>query len=233
MSPDSHTVLVLDEDPATLSFLANNLCADGFTTVPVSKPEHALSKAATQFPDIAIVSVNGGTGRQIVQSIRAGEGNVDRRLPVVLTGHDRHELEVVRNLNLGADDYVPKPFSYPELLARVNALLRRVALDSPNGQRILRAGSIEVDTLGRSVKIGAHHIDLSRKLYALLAKLASDPHRVFTKNELLRELWGIPATGSTRTLDTHCCRLRDLLRGEDDIRYVQNVWGVGYRLLPA
>lgn len=229
MTPETHTILIVEEDPGLRAFLHENLGADGFVTVPVREPEHALATAATQFPDAAIVSVNGGSGRSIVAAVRDGREGVDHRLPVLLIGRDRGELEVVRNLNLGADDYLAKPFSYAELLARLRALLRRVELDSPLSRRVFQVGEIRIDTATRSVHVGDRSVDLSKKVYALLVKLASEPERVFTKEELLRELWGRNVR-SPRTLDAHACRLRHALSLTG---YVQNVWGVGYRLMPS
>lgn len=227
---DSHTILVLDEDTELLAYVSENLIADGYNTISVDNPAHALSMSATQFPDLAIVSVNGGSGRDIVQQIRAGATDTDPRLPLILTGRDRDALETVRNLNLGADDYLPKPFSYSELHARVGALLRRVELDAPNGTKVLRVGKIQIDVASRNTTVDSTPIDLSRKLHSLLTLLASEPHRVFTKQELMRQVWG-HAAGSSRTLDSHACRLRHALAVHGD-RYIQNVWGVGYRLLP-
>ena len=123
-----------------------------------------------------------------------------------------------------------KPFSYPELRGRVSALLRRV-----NGRRSLgrlRVGDLEVDPPSREVRLRGARIDLSQKEFALLRTLASDPARVFTKDELLRSIWGFRTRGTTRTLDSHACRLRQKLAAHGD-RFVVNVWGVGYRLVDA
>jgi signal transduction histidine kinase len=121
-----------------------------------------------------------------------------------------------------------KPFSYPELRARVEALLRRADVRRRPGR--LRVGELEVDAAARVVRLRGTTVELSQKEFALLRTLASDPTRVFTKDELLRTIWGFRTLGSTRTLDSHACRLRHKLgRGGD--RFVVNVWGVGYRLV--
>jgi DNA-binding response OmpR family regulator len=136
----------------------------------------------------------------------------------------------VRGFDRGADDYVCKPFSYPELRGRVAALLRRA--DRTSSRSRLRAGALEVDPPSREVRLHGERVVLSQKEFALLRTLVSEPTRVFTKEELLRSIWGFRSRGSTRTLDSHACRLRHKLGTRGD-RYIVNVWGVGYRLVDA
>jgi DNA-binding response OmpR family regulator len=124
----------------------------------------------------------------------------------------------------------PKPFSYPELRSRVASLLRRA--QQRRGQGRLRVGALELDPASRDVRLHGARIDLSQKEFALLRALAAEPTRVFTKEELLRTIWGYRSIGTTRTLDSHACRLRHKLGAYGD-RYVINVWGVGYRLVDA
>lgn len=121
-----------------------------------------------------------------------------------------------------------KPFSYGELRGRLAALLRRT--QQPRGQGRLRVGALEVDPPSREVRLHGDRLDLSQKEFALLRVLASDPTRVFAKEELLRTIWGFRTIGTTRTLDSHACRLRMKLAARGD-RFVVNVWGVGYRLV--
>jgi DNA-binding response OmpR family regulator len=121
-----------------------------------------------------------------------------------------------------------KPFSYPELRLRIAALLRRADRGLRRGR--LRVGELEVDPPSRNVTLRGRRVELSQKEFALLRTLAAEPTRVFTKEELLRTVWGFRSMGSTRTLDSHACRLRRKL-GADGDRFVVNVWGVGYRLI--
>src|SRR5438270_492386 len=125
-------------------------------------------------------------------------------------------------------DAVGKPFNYPELLARIGALLRRHERRSP--ARRYRIGPLEVDFLARQVLLEGESVSLSKKEFALLRALAAEPTRVFTREELLRGVWGFRSLGATRTLDSHACRLRRKLAANGD-RFVVNVWGVGYRLI--
>jgi DNA-binding response OmpR family regulator len=167
----------------------------------------------------------------VLREIREADGIGSRfnpRLPViVLTGRGSEE-ERVRGLDFGADDYVVKPFHYPELRARIGAVLRRGA-DRSEGP--CRVGEIVVDTARRRVWVGDREVQLSRKEFCLLRALAADPSRVFSKQELLRDIWGYRNLADrTRTLDSHASRLRRKLDPEHG-RYVVNCWGYGYRLV--
>jgi DNA-binding response OmpR family regulator len=146
----------------------------------------------------------------------------------VLGGTGADAVDRVRAFDRGCDDYVPRPFVYDELLARIRAVLRRVA---PPTREWIEAGAIAVDTATRRVTVAGRPVELSGKEYELLVKLMSDPTRVFRKDELLREVWGFLSAGRTRTLDSHASRLRRKLASEGEGPFVVNVWGVGYRLL--
>jgi DNA-binding response OmpR family regulator len=186
-----------------------------------------------QQPDLALVDLGlpDGSGLDLIARVRAADGIASRLDPsvplVVLTGR-AGEIDRVRGFERGADDYVVKPFSYGELRLRVQAVLRRTRARREGGT--MRVGGLEIDPASRDVRVGGELVVLSQKEYALLRALAAQPTRVFTKSELLRDVWGFRSLGTTRTLDSHACRLRRKLgaRGE---RFVVNVWGVGYRLV--
>jgi DNA-binding response OmpR family regulator len=145
---------------------------------------------------------------------------------IVLTGRGADD-ERVRGLEFGADDYLVKPFHYPELRARINAILRRRG-GHQDGPR--RVGDLVVDPARRRVWVEGRDVRLSNKEFSLLRVLVSDPIRVFPKKELLEEVWGFRTSAQTRTLDSHASRLRRKLDPEHS-RYVINCWGVGYRLI--
>jgi DNA-binding response OmpR family regulator len=162
--------------------------------------------------------------------VRAADGiasRVDPHTPVMMLSGQAGELDRLRGFDRGCDDYLPKPFSYPELRARVAALLRR-SDDRPSRGR-LRVGTLDVDPAAREVRLRGELIPLSQKEFALVRTLATEPTRVYTKAELLRTIWGYRDLGTTRTLDSHACRLRAKLGVHGDA-FVVNVWGVGYRL---
>jgi DNA-binding response OmpR family regulator len=234
MTDERSTILVVEDDAATRTFLADNLSADGYEVLVAETARDALRLLERKYPDLAIVDLGlpDVDGLALVERVRAADGVATRLNPdvplLVLTGRDG-ELDRVRGFERGADDYVVKAdFNYPELRLRVAALLRRTAR-RPRGGR-LRVGDLEVDPLSRDVLLRGGRIELSQKEFALLRTLASDPTRVFTKEELLRTVWGYRSMGSTRTLDSHACRLRHKLARDGD-RFILNVWGVGYRLV--
>lgn len=233
MTDDRSTILVVEDDRNTRSFLVDNLAADGYELLSATTVEEALAEIGTNFPDLVLLDLGlpDRDGLELLHEIRTADGvgsRVDPTLPLlVLTGR-AGELHRIRTIERGADDVLPKPFSYPELRARVGALLRRAELRTRRGR--LRVGPLEVDPAARTARLHGRSIALSQKEFALLRTLATDGTRVFTKDELLRNIWGYRHLGSTRTLDSHACRLRQKLSTETE-KWVVNVWGVGYRLL--
>ena len=201
---------LLVADAAADSQLTRHLTVDGFRLV---------SDERTQ-PDLALVD-----DVAIVEELRARHGDV----PVIVLGNpDSDAVDRVRALERGCDDFLARPFAYEELLARIRAVLRRVA---PSGHELLVAGPIRADLATRCVTVNGRVVSLAGKEYELLLKLISDPERVFTKEQLLRDVWDFRSLGRTRTLDSHASRLRRKLQCYGAGPFVINVWGVGYRLL--
>jgi hypothetical protein len=207
----SATLLLIDREPSTRSLLERHLRRDGFELVSGVPPSERR-------PDLVLAG---------------DEAELDRwrgEAPVIVLGraeaapHDR-----VRAFRRGCDDYVARPFDYDELVERIRAVLRRAR--GPEPQRLV-AGPLEVDLTGHVVRLAGAAIALSQKEFALVVCLARQPRRVFTKDELLRDVWGYRASARTRTLDSHVSRIRRKLREVDpETPLVENVWGVGYRLL--
>lgn len=229
------TILLVEDDDATRAFLADNLTADGYDLLVADCASIGLSLLERKFPDLALLDIGlpDGSGLELVRRVRSADGLVSRinpDMPLMVVSGRATELDRVRGFDRGADDYVCKPFSYPELRGRIAALLRRADHRPARGR--LRAGPLEVDPPSREVLLRGARVPLSQKEFALLRTLASDPRRVFTKEELLRSIWGYRSIGTTRTLDSHACRLRHKLGAHGD-RFVVNVWGVGYRLVDA
>jgi DNA-binding response OmpR family regulator len=227
------SILLAEEDATIRAFLADNLTADGYAVLPADTKRAAIGVLEAHQPDLVLCDVNGDT-LALLDAVRAADGLASRIHPdtplIVLTARG-DELARLRYFDRGSDDVVAKPFSYPELRARIRALLRRT--HGHGAGRVMRVGTLHIDTLARDVRIGETPIELSTKEYALLCHLAADPTRVFTKNELLRDVWGYRSRGMTRTLDSHACRLRHKLVAADGWRWIENVWGVGYRLAPV
>ena len=172
------------------------------------------------------------SGFEVCSRLRQGEpGRAwNRDVPVIMVSARSEPVDRVRGFARGCDDYVVKPFVYEELLARMRAVLRRVA-----GPRhsLLAVRELEIDLASRTVRRSGERVQLSAKEYELLVALAEDPERVFRKEDLLRNVWGFRSLGRTRTLDSHASRLRRKLNRDGDSAYVLNVWGVGYRLVAS
>ncbi|HXF98826.1 MAG TPA: response regulator transcription factor [Gaiellaceae bacterium] len=218
-------VLVADPEPATREYLGRQLRGDGFDVLGAARRSEALELVERARPDLVLLGEP-----DLCSRLRTGPPGATwgRSVPVIVLAPSSDPGERVRALERGADDAVGRPFAYEELLARIRALLRRT---SAAGAEVLTAGALRVDRRTRRVTVGEIPVGLSAKEFALLVRLASDPYRVFTKEELLREVWGFRSLGRTRTLESHASRLRRKLRAAGDDRYVVNVWGVGYRLL--
>jgi DNA-binding response OmpR family regulator len=231
---DPPRVLLVEDDPALRTFLADHLAADGFVTLLAETVAEGLRMLEHRRPDLALIDVGlpDGSGLDLIARVRGADGiasRVDPATPlIVLTGR-AGEIDRVRGFERGADDYVVKPFSYGELRLRLLAVLRRSRARRTGAGRV-RVGALEIDPVSRDVCLHGAPVVLSQKEFALLRALAADPTRVFTKTELLRDVWGFRSPGTTRTLDSHACRLRRKLGGGGD-RFVVNVWGVGYRLV--
>jgi DNA-binding response OmpR family regulator len=225
-------IVVCEDEEVTLELLCDHLTADSFAALPAPSAADALRLCRYNQPDLLLLDLTlpDAPGLDVLREIRQADGigsRFDPRLPViVLTGRGA-DVDRVRGLESGADDYVLKPFHYEELRARIGAVLRRV------GQRRegpCRVGEIVIDPARRKVAVGGREVELSKKEFALLRALASDPCRVFSKEELLQSVWGYRGPNHTRTLDSHASRLRRKLDPEHGL-YVVNCWGVGYRLV--
>jgi DNA-binding response OmpR family regulator len=233
MTEAPSTVLLVEDDDATRMFLADNLTADGYELLVAETIREGARLLESRAPDVAVVDVGlpDGSGLDLVRRVREADGlasHIDPFTPMLVLSGRASDVDRVRGFERGADDYVPKPFTYPELRLRLAALLRRA--QGRRGRGRLRVGALEVDPTSREVRLHGQRIAVSQKEFALLRTLAAEPARVFTKEELLRSIWGYRSLGTTRTLDSHACRLRAKLNAGGE-RWLVNVWGVGYRLV--
>jgi DNA-binding response OmpR family regulator len=226
------TLVVCEDDAPTLELLCDHLQADRFRVLPAASAGDALRLCHYRQPDLLLLDLllPDASGLDVLREIRASDGasgHYDAALPVIVITGRGSEADRLRGLTEGADDYVVKPLYLPELVARIRAVLRR-----RQGRRSgpLRVGDLVVDPVRRDVRLGGRSVRLANKEFALLRTLASEPTRVFSKQELLRDIWGYHTLARTRTLDTHASRLRRKLDPETG-RYVCNCWGVGYRLI--
>src|SRR6266511_926308 len=196
--------LVLAEpEPETRGYLERHLSNDGFEVLGTGRGGEVLELAERVRPDLVLVAsaLSDSSGLDVCRRIREGEPgrSWDRQVPVIVLGDLAADaVDRVRAFERGCDDYVPRPFFYEELLARIRAVLRR---SSPPAADRLEAGELVVDRRTRRVTVGEESVSLAGREYELLVRLASEPARVFTKEELLRDVWGFRSIGGERPTD--------------------------------
>jgi DNA-binding response OmpR family regulator len=217
-------VLVAEPEPETREYLGRQLRDDGFDVLGAARRSEALELAESARPDVVLLAE-----LELCLRLRRGEpGRTwDRNVPVIVLAPSSDPVDRVRALDRGADDVMGRPFAYEELLARIRALIRR---SSAAAGDVIVAGDLVIDRPTRRVRVRDTGVTLSAKEFELVAKLASEPQRVFTKEELLREVWGYRALGRTRTLESHASRVRKKLCLDPDDRFIVNVWGVARRV---
>jgi DNA-binding response OmpR family regulator len=224
-------VLVVDDEPMVRDVLARYLEKEGYEVDVAEDGEQALDALATQVPDLVLLDLMlpRVDGLEVLRRMR-------ERTPtaVIMLTARGEETDRVVGLELGADDYVTKPFSPREVVARVRAVLRRASTKPSTGAPgVVTAGDLEIDGLGRGAQLRGVPIKLTRKEFDLLLLLASNPRRAFTRSELLEEVWDFAWDGDTSTVTVHVRRLREKIETDpSDPRHLVTVWGVGYRFDP-
>jgi DNA-binding response OmpR family regulator len=206
-------LLLAEPEPSMRGFLERQLSSDGFDVLAFSSTDE-LPRAAE--PDVLVLGDPDALDRCLVTDCA-----------VIVLGSPDSETRL-RALER-CDDYLSRPFAYEELVARIRAVLRR----RPPRSELLHLGELVIDRAARRVMAGGVDVVLSAKEYALLLKLASDPERVFTREQLLRDVWGYRSYVPTRTLESHASRVRCKLAAAGLPGWVVNAWGVGYKLRPA
>jgi len=221
------TILVVDDEPIVRDVVVRYLRRDGFTTLEAGDGDAARRLIETDEPELVVLDVMlpGTSGLELCRWIRGRS-----ELPVIMLTARGEEADRIVGLELGADDYLTKPFHPQELVARATALLRRAHVE-PEQAKLIRAGKLEVDLERHEVRHDKARVQLRPKEFDLLALLARHPGRVFQRSELLDLVWGYDFPGYTRTVDVHVQQVREKLgaAGITDPS-IQTVWGVGYRL---
>ncbi|MDR5676584.1 MAG: response regulator transcription factor [Armatimonadota bacterium] len=222
-------VLVVDDEPHIVELVRYNLEREGFQVSVAYDGHEALQRARAERPDLIVLDLMLPyvDGLEVCRALRR-----ESTVPILMLTAKDGELDRVLGLETGADDYVTKPFSPRELVARVRAILRRARPESAAGagQPQLVAGDLVLDPNTREVFLAGRPVDLTTKEFDLLRLLMAHPNRVFTRDALLEHVWGYDYLGSTRTVDMHISRLRDKI--EDDPAsptYIVTVRGVGYK----
>lgn len=236
-------ILLVESDRMVAERLAQQLAADGYRVEVARTVPHARMLAAACPPRLAVIGrLDGSRGAiELIEEIRLGaaaeadggsddpEPAWDRTLPVLAIGAGPSMLELLRAFEAGADD-VARGAAYLELRARVRAVLGRVE-SRPDPRPLIEASGLRIDLRGRTALLNGRRLDLRKMEFELLAQLAREPDRTFTRQELLRAVWGYRSAGSSRTVDTHASRLRAKLTAVDRRSWLVAARGVGYRLI--
>ncbi len=225
-------LLLADDEPAIVDAVRYALAREGFDVDVATDGEAALAAARSREYDLALIDIMMPkmSGTDVCRTLRA-----ESDLPIVLLTAKDAELDRVLGLELGADDYVTKPFSMPELVSRIRAILRRRELDRSAGQAATRrVGGIEIDLGRHQVHVDGKPVFLTPSEFKVLALLAEEPERVFTRRQIMEHLWQSPYVGDERASDVHISNLRRKVEpSPGPPRRIVTVRGVGYKLMPV
>jgi DNA-binding response OmpR family regulator len=224
-------VLIIEDDPNVAEVVARYLQREGYQVEIVDDGARGLARALSHPPDLVVLDLMLPSldGLEVCRQLRAAAP-----VPVIMLTARGEEDDRITGLELGADDYVAKPFSPRELTARVKAVLRRAAggITAADEPSILRAGSLEVDPVAHEVHMDGRLVELTAKEFDLLVHFMRHPRRAFRREELLEDVWGF-SYGDTSTVTVHMRRLREKIEDDpSEPRHVCTVWGVGYRFEP-
>ncbi len=231
------SVLVVEDDPGLLATLEFNLQATGYHVLTASDGATALDIRRSNSVELIILDLSLPVmgGMQVCKALRDAGDTV----PIIMLTAWHQENQRVDGLRSGADDYVVKPFSLSELMARVEAQLRRATMfnnlpvNGANGGHTIEVGDLEIDLVRRSAVLDGYDLDLRTKEFDLLVHLASQPGRVFSRSQLLEGVWGEEGSGGSRTIDVHVSLLRRKLEEDpSNPAHLLTVRGVGYRFVP-
>src|SRR5215203_1474926 len=224
-------ILIVEDDEVILDTLAYNLSRQGFEVHKATDGTQALKLARQMRPDLILLDIMlpGESGIRVCERIC----QEDREVVIVMVTAKDAEEDKVRGLEAGADDYVTKPFGMKELVARINANLKRSATSPGTRGKIIEAGDLRLDTKNFVAWVKGEALGLRLKEFELLASLASNPGELKSREELAKEVWGHAGVGSSRTIDVHVRRIRAALAKQSEYEYVHTVRGLGYRFESA
>ncbi|MCD6360674.1 MAG: response regulator transcription factor [Armatimonadetes bacterium] len=230
MKESRETILVIEDDTALREGLATNFQLNGYNVVTAPDGTQGMRKAFECHPDLIVLDIMlpGSSGLDILMELRERAETV----PVLILSALSTLNDKVSGLHLGADDYVTKPFELPELLARVETMLRRWRA-TRRTTPVIRFGEVVIDPAGRTVQVRGKEVLLSAREFDLLYLLVTSPNRVFTRDEILEKVWGWDFEGTARTVDNFILYLRQKLESRPaSPRYLLTVRGVGYKFHP-
>jgi DNA-binding response OmpR family regulator len=224
------TVLVVDDEATIRDVVVQYLRREGFATLEAGDGDAARELLEREWPNLVVLDLMlpGTDGLALCRWIRGRS-----QLPVIMLTARGEEADRIVGLELGADDYVTKPFSPRELVARVRSVLRRSAAADDRPEERVRFGEIEIDAAAREVRKRGNTLNLTAREFELLWFLACHPRRVFSRDQLMSRVWGYEPAFDSGTITVHVRRLREKIEDEPaHPRYLETVWGVGYRLSP-
>ncbi len=224
---DIKKILIVDDDKNICELLRLYLEKDGFSTIVANDGGEALHQAQINNPDLILLDIMMPVldGWQVCREIRKNSN-----VPIIMLTAKGETFDKVLGLELGADDYITKPFDSKEVVARIKAVLRRTSESDKSGEvREVRYEKLRINITNYELEVSGEQIDTPPKELELVYHLASNPNRVYTRDQLLDEVWGFDYYGDSRTVDVHIKRLREKLEGVSETWSLKTVWGVGYK----
>ncbi len=221
-------ILIVEDDLAIAAFVQTALEREGFVAEAVERGDEALQRVEAASPDLVLLDLMlpGIDGLQLCQAIRRRPAYI----PIIMLTAKDDDVDKIVGLELGADDYITKPFKTRELIARIRAILRLAQRTVSMGTHVLRFGQLTIDLDGRTVTLNQNPVSLTPKEFDLLALLASHPGRVFGRDTLLERVWGYDYAGESRTVDVHVQRLRQKVEPDPHApRFLLTVRNIGYK----
>lgn len=231
MTDQPHTILVVEDNKDLLNLLTINLSDQGYTVFTAENGLSGVDTFHAKKPDLVVLDVMMPKldGFEVCKKIR----NDDKSVPILMLTAKAEEVDKVLGLELGADDYMTKPFSIREFLARVKAMFRRMDLvesELENGQSVLEFDELQLEPSKRKVTLRGKLVELTSKEYDLLLLFFKNPGKAYSREELLNTVWGYSYEGYSHTVNSHINRLRSKIEEEpSEPHYIRTVWGVGYR----
>jgi DNA-binding response OmpR family regulator len=222
-------ILIIEDEPDLLRGLALNIKAEGYSVLTASRGDKGVEQALTEQPDLVLLDIMlpGKSGLDVCRDLRRKGFDA----PIIMLTAKAEEVDRVVGLEIGADDYVTKPFGVRELLARIRVRLRRRGAVAEAGSK-LSFGAVELDFDRQEASRGGRRVDLTGKEFEVLRLLARHRGEIVTRDRLLNEVWGYESYPTTRTVDNHILRLRQKLEeNSSDPRYILSVYGEGYKFV--
>ena len=225
-------ILVVDDEDHILELIRYNLDASGYEVIEASDGDDAVKKAINEVPDLILLDLMlpGKDGYDVCRELRSN--GKTKAVPIIMLTAKSEEIDKILGLELGSDDYITKPFSVRELMARVKAVLRRYTKTPESSEKFI-FGDIEADFENHSVICGGEKIELTLKEFELLEVLVKNRGKILTREMLLDKVWGYEYIGESRTVDVHIRYLRKKVEKDDkNPKFIETIRGVGYRFNP-